>query len=592
MEAPCVPQCEGVSCGDDGCGGSCGTCSDGDACNGVEVCDGGQCIAGDAVLCDDADACNGLESCDAQTGECIAGDAVLCDDADACNGLESCDAQTGECIAGDAVLCDDADACNGLESCDAQTGECIAGDAVLCDDADACNGLESCDAQTGECIAGEAVVCDDADACNGLESCDASSGECIAGDALSCDDGDPCNGEESCSAESGCVDGEPLVCDDGVACNGVEFCEADVGCAEGSAPEGACDDANPCTLDLCGALGCEHSATAEGESCDDGVGCTEQDVCNEGVCAGTPAPALCGDADPCTEDSCAPEAGCVQAPVVGCDVQACATPVAHLDGSSCLEVPALFGGGAPESFTLEFWVQSEGAVDAVLLDLHEASDASSGFQVRLSEDGVLHYVEEAEGGASEVAGQSPLMVGTWRHVALVRYADGQVRFFFDGQPEDLAALDSAAGLSGDLSTTSLWIGCDAGSEGFFSGAIDELRLSTGVRYEEAFMPPGAPFEADDMTHLLLNFDDDADGTALDSSGQGLNGLWMGNDQRPSESPVADCSLAPECEDPPCIGAAWPSWELEDKQSGPALGSVYGLDAFDAKVTVVVLLSAS
>ena len=30
--SPCVPSCEGMECGDDGCGGECGPCSDGHVC--------------------------------------------------------------------------------------------------------------------------------------------------------------------------------------------------------------------------------------------------------------------------------------------------------------------------------------------------------------------------------------------------------------------------------------------------------------------------------------------------------------------------------------------------------------------------------
>ncbi|MEZ4269593.1 MAG: hypothetical protein R3F39_24810 [Myxococcota bacterium] len=36
----CVPQCDGKSCGDDGCGGTCGTCADGGACDAT-----GQCLS-------------------------------------------------------------------------------------------------------------------------------------------------------------------------------------------------------------------------------------------------------------------------------------------------------------------------------------------------------------------------------------------------------------------------------------------------------------------------------------------------------------------------------------------------------------------
>ena len=37
----CKPECDGKSCGDDGCGGQCGECTD------DETCDEGKCVAGD-----------------------------------------------------------------------------------------------------------------------------------------------------------------------------------------------------------------------------------------------------------------------------------------------------------------------------------------------------------------------------------------------------------------------------------------------------------------------------------------------------------------------------------------------------------------
>ncbi|RZO58168.1 MAG: hypothetical protein EVA89_19835, partial [Sandaracinaceae bacterium] len=38
----CVPACEGLACGDDGCGGSCGTCGDGLTCR-VGRCEAASC---------------------------------------------------------------------------------------------------------------------------------------------------------------------------------------------------------------------------------------------------------------------------------------------------------------------------------------------------------------------------------------------------------------------------------------------------------------------------------------------------------------------------------------------------------------------
>src|SRR6266850_7002063 len=47
----------------------------------------------------------------------------------------------------------------------------------------------------------------------------------------------------------------------------------------------ACDDSNPCTDDLCDPdLGCVHANNSL--QCSDGNSCTTNDVCNSGVCVG------------------------------------------------------------------------------------------------------------------------------------------------------------------------------------------------------------------------------------------------------------------------------------------------------------------
>jgi len=82
----CVPDCSAFECGSDGCGGSCGTCDDGDVCNGLETCDANkQCVAGTDLVCDDLVFCNGLETCDRLLG-CVGGtnpcpDPKTCDEA-------------------------------------------------------------------------------------------------------------------------------------------------------------------------------------------------------------------------------------------------------------------------------------------------------------------------------------------------------------------------------------------------------------------------------------------------------------------------------------------------------------------------------
>jgi hypothetical protein len=117
----CIPNCTGATCGDDGCGGSCGTCGDGDVCNGEETCDVNNCVAGTPLACNDGNACNGVESCNPSSG-CVPGTPLACDNGVACDGVETCNASSG-CVAGTAVNCDDGQDCS-VDTCNEPDGTC------------------------------------------------------------------------------------------------------------------------------------------------------------------------------------------------------------------------------------------------------------------------------------------------------------------------------------------------------------------------------------------------------------------------------------------------------------------------------------
>ena len=278
-------------------------CDDQDACNGSEVCDPEiGCVPGEPLVCVDDDVCNGAEGCDPLQG-CLPGVPLVCDDGNLCDGVETCDPLSG-CLSGQPLDCADQDACNGAESCDPALG-CLPGEPLVCDDGNACDGVETCDPDIG-CVPGDALVCDDADACNGAESCDPATG-CTVGVPLDCDDGNACDGVETCDPDIGCVPGDALVCDDTDACNGTESCQTDTGCAAGIPLE--CDDGNPCTDDSCAPdTGCVH--TNNNAQCDDQDVCTTGEVCADGVCGGGVLDD-CDDGNPCTEDTCDPDLGCL-----------------------------------------------------------------------------------------------------------------------------------------------------------------------------------------------------------------------------------------------------------------------------------------
>ena len=85
----CLPHCDGKECGDDGCGGICGECDDGNICNGVENCIGSLCSKGDSLVCEDDNQCT-EDSCDPEAGCLFTNVESACDDGDECTNGDVC----------------------------------------------------------------------------------------------------------------------------------------------------------------------------------------------------------------------------------------------------------------------------------------------------------------------------------------------------------------------------------------------------------------------------------------------------------------------------------------------------------------------
>jgi hypothetical protein len=253
-------------------------CDDGTICNGREVCQGGLCKPGTPLNCDDGIACT-ADTCDPVAG-CLHApipDGGSCSDGNACNGLETC--LGGVCTPGTPPNCDDGNVCT-TDSCVVPTGckHAPVANGTPCPDGDICNGAETC--QAGVCTPGATLNCNDNNPCT-LDGCDPLTG-CIrsaAVDGTTCSDGQFCNGVETCQGAV-CRPGTPLAdgtsCTDGDVCNGLETCQSGV-CAAGTPLD--CDDHDACTDDTCTSpAGCAHSPTV----CDDGRGGTV-DTCDPAV---------------------------------------------------------------------------------------------------------------------------------------------------------------------------------------------------------------------------------------------------------------------------------------------------------------------
>ena len=122
------------------------------------------------------------------------------------------------------------------------------------------------------------------------------------------------------------------------------------------------------------------------------------------------------------------------------------------------------------------------------------------------------------GRQQTICGLIDVADGRWHHVALTRrFADGVMRIYVDGT-ESAQGVGPAGDISyrdgrptGVSSDPFLVIGASKADDGAgghgFSGALDELRLSSSIRYSSPFDRPIAPFTADAETALLFHFDE-------------------------------------------------------------------------------------
>ncbi len=302
----CTPSCEGRSCGDDGCGGTCGECGGGTTCADLT----GQCVAntwtcnpnafGDGSWCDCA--------CGETDPDCTSGEDALtvrgCE-----NVLATCDANNA-CEGGfdpDDWSCDPRLLSDG-STCDCGCGipdpDCLDGDLPLtgCADGESCNPDGTCAACVPQC---------DGRQC-GPDGCGGSCGACTELGASFCNPDGTCTamcvpqcegracGPDGCGGECGaCADGQ--TCQTGVCVvpDDSESCEDRCGgiAPSGCSCEATCAQEENCCPDVFAVCGCQP--ICDGKSCgDDGCG---------GTCGTCEQGARCDEASQCVDDPCDPD---------------------------------------------------------------------------------------------------------------------------------------------------------------------------------------------------------------------------------------------------------------------------------------------
>ncbi len=284
-DGKCVPDCGGLECGDDGCGGSCGSCFTLEGALNNDLCVKGQCVdclpSCDGKECGD-DGCGGsCGNCFTPEGGinndlCLEGVCVQCVpdcDGKVC-GEDGCGGTCGQCQ-GDLV-------CGG--------GKCVA-DTGLCGLGQVCQPIAEDDPYTA-CLEDGEIPVDAETQCHEKQGGCAGNHSCLYTD----------EGKESSICVENC--GE---CSSGTTCGDVTG-DGYLGCLQaGGIPSNAqtgCHEGG----------GCDGNATCFYTNSDytESVCITNCSTCHEGSC---PAGMVCNgvfcEPEPCTEDSCPEGQNCV-----------------------------------------------------------------------------------------------------------------------------------------------------------------------------------------------------------------------------------------------------------------------------------------
>ena len=331
----CEPSCQAMDCGDDGCGGICGSCWGGQVClHGMCVCaaEAYKACCGQAVCWFDSCGDQGKKVVDCPKG-CASAVCIDCtpDCAGKICGEDGCGGDCGSCTPG---RCDEL---QWTTPAACVSGQCASEGAIQdCSEQNSCT-RDFCDPKVGcghkhlddgtECVPGT---------CNGLvwtSPMTCVSGACtVGGDMETCTDNNPCT-DDTCFGKTGCAfipNTNP--CDDGDQCTVTDTCS--IGKCKGLGAKD-CNDNNPCTADICDKdVGCKNEEVEDGTICVAGscagLVWTKPAVCNQGTC--TPIGIQsCDDSLVCTTDTCDPKTGCMN----------------KLDAGKCLIGGACYEGGAP-----------------------------------------------------------------------------------------------------------------------------------------------------------------------------------------------------------------------------------------------------
>ena len=179
------------------------------------------------------------------------------------------------------------------------------------------------------------------------------------------------------------------------------------------------------------------------------------------------------------------------------------------DGASCVEV-SMDSAALSDEMSIELTLRP--SADASTSDHQPFLTWPSVVAMVELDDGRVAAGPEDDPGSGIYSTQS-FLDGGIHHLAVTWDGQDRMQLFTDGERVGFGSYED---LQGD---TTLSIGCWEREDAGFEGLIDNVRISSMVRYEDNFSPDFAPFITDEDTTALWAFDEGGGEVAADSAGQ-------------------------------------------------------------------------
>jgi hypothetical protein len=302
---PCVADCDGRQCGDDGCGGTCGTCGFDEVTTELLACVDGACVPGctpTPVLCETRscgdDGCGGSCGTCPNNTTCSADGRCVIDPGASCFGRCGVDAPAG---CGCDISClDFFDCCPDFVSQCACVGSCegrVCGDDGCGGSCGPCGGATPFCGNDGQCRSTCEPQCDGREC--GDDGCGGTCGTCTSGE--SCNDSDRCVPAAWYCPDHYYGDAAHCDCSCGAPDPDCERIGLTTGCPFGAAcvdETGLCDVSFCTSDDDCGSPALCIGRYASGSGALDGV-------CRSPGPAGLAVNALCASDAGCSTEVCA-----------------------------------------------------------------------------------------------------------------------------------------------------------------------------------------------------------------------------------------------------------------------------------------------